>query len=142
MFTEGLDRSALHWVREPSPMLVDPGSKGSFPLFAFLFSPDISANMIRQTRRSHLLSWTRLINTGNHNTNNDYCSLVFILFGAFMAFVANGTPSLLESQVRIARFFRFSGIDSSSLHVGENGLSVARNNTFTKYIQECVIGCF
>ncbi|TQE00023.1 hypothetical protein C1H46_014401 [Malus baccata] len=50
------------------------------------------------------------------------------------AFVANGTPSLLKSQVRIARFFRFSGIDSSSLHVAENGVSIAKNNTFTKLL--------
>ncbi|RXH86916.1 hypothetical protein DVH24_022189, partial [Malus domestica] len=52
------------------------------------------------------------------------------------------TESLLKSHVRIARFFRFSGIDSSSLHVAENGVSVARNNTFTKYIQECVSNFF
>ncbi|KAB2596887.1 hypothetical protein D8674_032337 [Pyrus ussuriensis x Pyrus communis] len=58
MFAEGLDRSALHWVREVCE-------------------------------------------------EKSYC-LVFILFGAFRAFVANGTPSLLKTQVRIARFFRFS----------------------------------
>ncbi|RXH91270.1 hypothetical protein DVH24_020293 [Malus domestica] len=49
--------------------------------------------------------------------------VVFILFGAFMVFVGNGTPSPLNLQVRIARFFRFSGIDSSSLHMAENGVS-------------------
>ncbi|RXH96111.1 hypothetical protein DVH24_008611 [Malus domestica] len=65
MFTEGLDRSALHGVRKssapfvPYPILVDPCSIGHLPLFAFLFSPDISASMIRQTRRSRLLSRTR-----------------------------------------------------------------------------------
>ncbi|TQD79833.1 hypothetical protein C1H46_034613 [Malus baccata] len=63
---------------------------------------------------------------------------VSLILGAFMVFVANRTPSPLNSHVRIARFFRFSGIYSSSLHVAENGVSVARNNTFTKYIQECV----
>ncbi|KAB2627864.1 hypothetical protein D8674_032659 [Pyrus ussuriensis x Pyrus communis] len=67
--------------------------------------------------------------------------LTNVKFGAFMVFVANGTPSPLNSQVRIARFFSFLWyFDSSSLHVAENGVSVVRNNTFTKYIQECVVG--
>ncbi|RXH88930.1 hypothetical protein DVH24_000529 [Malus domestica] len=74
MFTEGLDRSALHGVRKssapfvPYPILVDPCSIGHLPLFAFLFSPDISASMIRQTRRSRLLSRTRC------SMGTTYCS--------------------------------------------------------------------
>lgn len=63
-------------------------------------------------------------------------------FGAFPVFVLDGTPSPLKSQARIARFFRSSGIDSSSLPVAENGVSAERNSTFTKYIQECVVSCF
>ncbi|KAM1230506.1 hypothetical protein ACFX2I_040649 [Malus domestica] len=63
---------------------------------------------------------------------------LFSKFGAFPVFVLDGTPSPLKSQARIARFFRSSGIDSSSLPVAENGVSAERNSTFTKYIQECV----
>ncbi|KAL6124297.1 hypothetical protein ACLB2K_076811 [Fragaria x ananassa] len=63
---------------------------------------------------------------------------LFAKFGAFPVFVVDGNPSHLKSQARIARFFRASGIDSSSLPVVEDGISAERNNTFTKYVQECV----
>lgn len=60
-------------------------------------------------------------------------------FGAFPVFVVDGSPSHLKSQARIARFFRSSGIDSSSLPVAEDGIPAERNSTFTKYVQECVV---
>ncbi|ONI22838.1 hypothetical protein PRUPE_2G154000 [Prunus persica] len=63
---------------------------------------------------------------------------LFSKFGAFPVFVVDGSPSPLKSEARIARFFRSSGIDSSSLPVAGDGASVERNSTFTKYIQECV----
>lgn len=57
-------------------------------------------------------------------------------------FVIDGTPSPLKSQARIARFYRSSGIDSSSLPVAEDGVSVERNQAFSKCVQECVVGFF
>lgn len=63
---------------------------------------------------------------------------LFSKFGAFPVFVVDGSPSHLKSQARIARFFRSSGIDSSSLPVAEDGIPAERNSTFTKYVQECV----
>ncbi|CAN1236793.1 Flap endonuclease GEN-like 1 [Linum grandiflorum] len=44
---------------------------------------------------------------------------LFSKFGAFPVFVADGTPSPLKSQARIARFFRSSGIDASQWPVAE-----------------------
>lgn len=63
---------------------------------------------------------------------------LFSKFGAFPVFVLDGTPSPLKSQARILRFFRASGIDLSSLPVAESGISVERNQTFKKCVQECV----
>ncbi|XP_050384804.1 flap endonuclease GEN-like 1 [Argentina anserina] len=63
---------------------------------------------------------------------------LFAKFGAFPVFVVDGNPSHLKSQVRIARFFGVSGIDSSSLPVAEDGISAERNRKFTKHVQECV----
>ncbi|XP_004306852.1 PREDICTED: flap endonuclease GEN-like 1 [Fragaria vesca subsp. vesca] len=63
---------------------------------------------------------------------------LFAKFGAFPVFVVDGNPSHLKSQARIARFFRVSGIDSSSLPVAGDGISAERNSTFTKHVQECV----
>ncbi|KAL6965099.1 Flap endonuclease GEN 1 [Sarracenia purpurea var. burkii] len=64
---------------------------------------------------------------------------LFSKFGAFPVFVVDGTPSPLKSQSRIARFFRGSGIDLSSLPVAEEGVSVRRNQTFLKCVRECVV---
>ncbi|GFY90306.1 5'-3' exonuclease family protein [Actinidia rufa] len=78
------------------------------------------------TRNPHLrLTFFRTIN-------------LFSKFGAFPVFVVDGTPSPLKSQARIARFFRASGIDLSSLPVAEEGVSVERNRAFVKFIKECV----
>ncbi|PSS11728.1 Flap endonuclease GEN-like [Actinidia chinensis var. chinensis] len=78
------------------------------------------------TRNPHLrLTFFRTIN-------------LFSKFGAFPVFVVDGTPSPLKSQTRIARFFRASGIDLSSLPVAEEGISVERNRAFVKCIKECV----
>ncbi|KAL3536885.1 hypothetical protein ACH5RR_000251 [Cinchona calisaya] len=63
---------------------------------------------------------------------------LFSKFGAFPVFVVDGTPSPLKSQARILRFFRASGIDLSSLPVAEESVSVERNQTFRKCVQECV----
>ncbi|KAM5555081.1 flap endonuclease GEN-like 1 [Rosa sericea] len=63
---------------------------------------------------------------------------LFAKFGAFPVFVVDGNPSHLKSQARTARFFRSSGIDSSSLPVAEDGISAERNSRFSKYVQECV----
>ncbi|KAK2974760.1 hypothetical protein RJ640_027121 [Escallonia rubra] len=63
---------------------------------------------------------------------------LFAKFGAFPVFVVDGTPSPLKSQARIARFFRLSGIDSLSLPVAEEGVSVERNGAFQKCIKEGV----
>ncbi|CAI0425225.1 unnamed protein product, partial [Linum tenue] len=44
---------------------------------------------------------------------------LFSKFGAFPVFVADGTPSPLKSQARMARFFRCSGIDAARRPVAE-----------------------
>ncbi|XP_011035441.1 PREDICTED: flap endonuclease GEN-like 1 isoform X2 [Populus euphratica] len=62
---------------------------------------------------------------------------LFSKFGALPVFVVDGTPSPLKSKARIARFFRFSGVDVSGLPVAE-GVSAERNKTFLKCVQECV----
>lgn len=64
----------------------------------------------------------------------------FLQFGAFPVFVIDGTPSPLKSRARIARFYRSSGIDLSSLPEIEDGVSVERNQAFLKCVQECVVG--
>ncbi|KAL8119120.1 flap endonuclease GEN-like 1 [Apium graveolens] len=63
---------------------------------------------------------------------------LFSRFGAFPIFVVDGTPSPLKSQMRIARFFRGSGVDISSLPVAEEGVSVERNHKFVKCVEECI----
>ncbi|PON85199.1 XPG/Rad2 endonuclease [Trema orientale] len=63
---------------------------------------------------------------------------LFSKFGAFPVFVIDGTPSPLKSQTRIARFYRFSGVDLPSLPAAEDGVSVERNGAFLKCVQECV----
>jgi len=45
-------------------------------------------------------------------------------------FVADETPSPMKSQVRIARFFLFSGVDIPGLLVAEKGFSVERKRLF------------
>lgn len=62
---------------------------------------------------------------------------LFSKFGALPVFIVDGTPSPLKSKARIARFFRFSGVDISGLPVAE-GVSAERNKTFLKCVQECV----
>lgn len=54
-------------------------------------------------------------------------------------FVVDGTPSPLKSQSRIARFFRSSGIELTSLPVPEEGVSAERNRSFSSCVQECVV---
>ncbi|XWS77115.1 hypothetical protein CRYUN_Cryun01aG0234500 [Craigia yunnanensis] len=79
-----------------------------------------------QATNPHLrLSFFRIIN-------------LFSKFGAFPVFVLDGTPSLLKCQARMARFFRFSGIDTSTLNVAKKGVSRARNSAFSKCVNECV----
>lgn len=63
---------------------------------------------------------------------------LFSKFGAFPVFVVDGTPSPLKSQARIARFFRSSGIESTSLPVAEEGVSAGKNSSFSRCVQECV----
>lgn len=53
-------------------------------------------------------------------------------------FVVDGTPSPLKSKARSARFFRSSGIESTSLPVSE-GVSTERNQSFSRCVQECVV---
>lgn len=53
--------------------------------------------------------------------------------------MADGTPSPLKSQARIARFFRYSGVNVSGLPVAEEGVSVERNRAFLKCVEECVV---
>jgi flap endonuclease GEN len=69
-----------------------------------------------------------------------FLSFLFLQFGALPVFVVDGTPSPLKSKARIARFFRFSGVDVSGLPVAE-GVSAERNKTFLKCVQECVVSC-
>jgi len=54
-------------------------------------------------------------------------------------FIVDGTPSPLKSQARIARFFRSSGIESTSLPVAAEGVSAGRNSSFSRCVQECVV---
>lgn len=63
---------------------------------------------------------------------------LFSKFGAFPVFVVDGTPSPLKSEARIARFFRSSGIDTSSVKSPQKGVSVNRNKEFTKCVKDCV----
>lgn len=63
---------------------------------------------------------------------------LFSKFGALPVFVVDGSPSPLKSQARIARYFRSSGIESTSLPVPEEGVSVERNSLFSSHVQECV----
>ncbi|XVE73935.1 hypothetical protein DITRI_Ditri11bG0158700 [Diplodiscus trichospermus] len=63
---------------------------------------------------------------------------LFSKFGAFPVFVLDGTPSPLKSQARMARFFRFSGIDTSTLNVAKEGVSKDRNSAFSKCVNDCV----
>ncbi|ESW11919.1 hypothetical protein PHAVU_008G070200 [Phaseolus vulgaris] len=58
-------------------------------------------------------------------------------FGAFPVFIVDGTPSPLKTQARIARFFRSSGIELTSLPVSE-GVSPERSRMFSNRVQECV----
>lgn len=60
-------------------------------------------------------------------------------FGAYPVFVVDGTPSPLKSQARISRFFRSSGIDTSSLPAIKEGVSVERNKQFCEWVRECVV---
>ena len=60
-------------------------------------------------------------------------------FGAYPVFIVDGKPSPLKSQVRIARFFRSSGIDPKDRPVAEEGVSVDRNKFFVKCVEECVV---
>lgn len=69
-------------------------------------------------------------------------TFVVLQFGAYPVFVVDGTPSPLKSQARIARFFRASGLDLSSLPVPEEGVSVERNPAFLKCVRECVVSLF
>ncbi|KAF8111485.1 hypothetical protein N665_0074s0018 [Sinapis alba] len=62
---------------------------------------------------------------------------LFSKFGAYPVFVVDGTPSPLKSQTRISRFYRSSGIDTSSLQEG-GGVSVERNKMFCEWVSECV----
>ncbi|CAA0842627.1 Flap endonuclease GEN-like 1 [Striga hermonthica] len=78
------------------------------------------------TRKPHIrLTFFRTIN-------------LFSKFGAYPVFVLDGTPSPLKSRARIMRFFRASGADLSSLPEAEEGVSVERNNSFRKCVEECV----
>ncbi|TYJ22744.1 hypothetical protein E1A91_A08G145700v1 [Gossypium mustelinum] len=63
---------------------------------------------------------------------------LFSKFGVFPVFVLDGTPSPLKSQARMVRFFRFSGIDTSTSNVAEEGVSKERNSTFKKCVNDCV----
>ncbi|GER31287.1 flap endonuclease GEN-like 1 [Striga asiatica] len=78
------------------------------------------------TRKPHIrLTFFRTIN-------------LFSKFGAYPVFVLDGTPSPLKSRARIMRFFRASGADLSSLPEADEGVSVERNNSFRKCVEECV----
>ncbi|CAH2039356.1 unnamed protein product [Thlaspi arvense] len=63
---------------------------------------------------------------------------LFSKFGAYPVFVVDGTPSPLKSQARISRFFRSSGIDTSSLPAVKDGVPVERNKLFCEWVRECV----
>ncbi|CAH8336746.1 unnamed protein product [Eruca vesicaria subsp. sativa] len=65
---------------------------------------------------------------------------LFSKYGAYPVFVVDGTPSPLKSQTRISRFYRSSGIDtSSSTSLLQEGLvSVERNKLFSEWVTECV----
>ncbi|RAL48956.1 hypothetical protein DM860_001276 [Cuscuta australis] len=63
---------------------------------------------------------------------------LFSMFGAFPVFVTDGAPSPLKSRARMARFFRASGIDTSSMPASEKEISVERNKAFLKCVRECV----
>ncbi|KAB2017421.1 hypothetical protein ES319_D08G162300v1 [Gossypium barbadense] len=63
---------------------------------------------------------------------------LFSKFGVFPVFVLDGTPSPLKSQARMVRFFRFSGIDTSTSNVAEEGVSKERNSAFKRCVNDCV----
>ncbi|XP_022770338.1 flap endonuclease GEN-like 1 isoform X2 [Durio zibethinus] len=65
---------------------------------------------------------------------------LFSKFGVFPVFVLDGTPSPLKSQARMARFFRFSGIDTSTSNVAKEGVRISkeRNSAFSKCVNDCV----
>ncbi|RDX83213.1 Flap endonuclease GEN-like 1, partial [Mucuna pruriens] len=63
---------------------------------------------------------------------------LFSKFGALPVFIVDGTPSPLKSQARIARYFRSSGIELTSLPVPEEGVSAERSSLFSSRVQECV----
>jgi len=65
----------------------------------------------------------------------------FLQFGALPVFIVDGTPSPLKAQSRIARYFRSSGIELTSLPVSE-GVSADRSSLFSSRVQECVVRCF
>lgn len=78
------------------------------------------------TRNRHLrLTFFRTIN-------------LFAKFGAFPIFVVDGTPSPLKSHARRLRFYRASGMDTSSLPEVEERVSIERNGAFLKCVRECV----
>lgn len=55
--------------------------------------------------------------------------------------MVDGTPSPLKSQARRLRFYRASGMDTSSLPEVEEGVSIERNGAFQKCVRECVVSC-
>ncbi|KAL2892305.1 Flap endonuclease GEN-like 1 [Bienertia sinuspersici] len=63
---------------------------------------------------------------------------LFSKFGAYPVFVVDGKPSPLKARARIARFYRFSGIDPKDLPDVEEGVSVDRNKHFVACVEECV----
>ena len=54
-------------------------------------------------------------------------------------FIVDGSPSLLKSRARIARYFRCSGIELANLPVPEEGVSAERNRLFSSHVQKCVV---
>ncbi|KHN29400.1 flap endonuclease GEN-like 1 [Glycine soja] len=62
---------------------------------------------------------------------------LFCKFGALPVFIVDGSPSLLKSRARIARYFRCSGIELANLPVPEEGVSAERNRLFSSHVQEC-----
>ena len=56
-------------------------------------------------------------------------------------FIVDGSPSLLKSRARIARYFRCSGIELANLPVPEEGVSAERNRLFSSHVQECAVRC-
>ncbi|KAJ4955679.1 hypothetical protein NE237_012462 [Protea cynaroides] len=63
---------------------------------------------------------------------------LFSKLGAFPVFIVDGIPSPLKSRARIERFYRSSGIDVTGTLNSEEGVSLKRNQAFTKCVRECV----